>query len=128
MPNRQLRQALRPRPGIPAPFLVSSAISPISPIRNGAPVATAKQPIADPNNVPVAYVTGFVGNIFNGQTIAVNFVTDRLAIFPDGSSESELVIVARLRFDVHVATRLRDQLNLYIAGISATRLPDEKAN
>ena len=91
-------------------------------------MTTTKQPIADPNSVPVAYVTGFVGNIFNGQTIAVNFVTDRLGIFADGSSESELVIVARLRFDVHVATRLRDQLNLYIAGISAPRLPDEKAN
>jgi hypothetical protein len=100
----------------------------VSPDSDGAPVTTAKQPIADPHDVPVTYVTGFVGNIFNGQTIAVNFVTDRLGIFPDGSSESELVIVARLRFDVHVATRLRDQLNLYIAGISAPRLPDEQAN
>jgi len=91
-------------------------------------VTTAKQPIADPHGVPVTYVTGFVGNIFNGQTIALNFVTDRLGIFADGSSESDLVIAARLRFDIHVAIRLRDQLNLYIASITATRAPDEKAN
>jgi hypothetical protein len=91
-------------------------------------VTTPKQPIADPSSVPVTYVTGFVGNIFNGQTIALNFVTDRLGIFADGSSESELVIAARLRFDVHVAIRLRDQLNLYIAGITAPHLPEEKAN
>jgi hypothetical protein len=100
----------------------------VSPESDGVTVTTAKQPIADPNNVPITYVTGFVGNIFNGQTIALNFVTDRLGIFPDGSSESELAIAARLRFDVHVATRLRDQLNLYIAGISAPRPPDEEAN
>jgi hypothetical protein len=91
-------------------------------------VTTAKQPIADPHDVPVSYVTGFAGNILNGQTIALNFVTDRLGIFTDGSSESDLVVAARLRFDIHVATRLRDQLNLYIAGIAAPRLPDEKAN
>ena len=91
-------------------------------------MTTAKQPIADPHGVPVTYVTGFVGNIFNGQTIALNFVTDRLGIFADGSSESDLVIAARLRFDIHVAIRLRDQLNLYIASITATRAPDEKAN
>ncbi len=62
--------------------------------------------------------TGFAGNIFNGTVIAVNFVSDRLAVFPDGSTESQLAIAARLRFDVHLAMRLRDQLNLYIASIA----------
>jgi hypothetical protein len=91
-------------------------------------VTTTKQPIADPDDVPVAYVTGFAGNVLNGNTVALNFVTDRLAIFSDGSSESELAVAARLRFDIHVAMRLRDQLNLYIATISSPRLPEDKAN
>jgi hypothetical protein len=97
-------------------------------IRTESDVTEAKQPIADPHSAPVTHVTGFVGNIFNGQTIAMNFVTDRLAIFSDGSSGSEIIIAARLRFDVHVAMRLRDQLNLYIASIAGPRGPDEKAN
>ncbi len=90
--------------------------------------AETKQPVTDPDSVPVTYVTGFIGNIFNGHTIAMNFVTDRLAIFPDGTSESDIIIAARLRFDVHVAARLRDQLNLYLASMSATRPADDKTN
>jgi len=87
-----------------------------------------KQPVADPNSVPVTYVTGFAGNIFNGETIAMNFVTDRLKVFADGSSESDIVIAARLRFDVHVATRIRDQLTLYLASMSAARPAGDKTN
>ena len=87
-----------------------------------------KQPIPDPNNVPVTHVTGFISNIYNGQTIAMNFVTDQMAIYPDGSGESELIVAARLRFDLNVAVRIRDQINIHLAGLAATLPPGEKAN
>ena len=87
-----------------------------------------KQTIPDPNNVPVTHVTGFISNIYNGQTIAMNFVTDQMAIYPDGSGESELIVAARLRFDLNVAVRIRDQLNVHLASLAATLPPGEKAN
>lgn len=87
-----------------------------------------RQTIPDPNNVPVTHVTGFISNIYNGQTIAMNFVTDQMAIYPDGSGESELIVAARLRFDLNVAVRIRDQINIHLASLASTLPPGEKAN
>ena len=87
-----------------------------------------KRAIPDPDNVPITHVTGFVSNILNGQTVAMNYVTDRMAIYPDGSGQSDLAIAARLRFDLDVARRIRDQLNIYLNALSPVMKADEKPN
>jgi hypothetical protein len=58
----------------------------------------------------------------------MNFVTDQMAIYPDGSGESELIVAARLRFDLNVAVRIRDQINIHLASLGSTLPPGEKAN
>lgn len=87
-----------------------------------------KQPVPDPDSVPVTLVTGFISNIYNGQIIAMNFVTDRMTVYSDGSGEPDLVIAARLRFDLNVAVRIRDQINKHLASVTSTLPPDEKPN
>lgn len=84
--------------------------------------------IPDPNNVPITHVTGVVSNIANGQTIMLNLIADRLAVSLDGSSRSDPIIAARLRFDLNVARRIRDQLDAHISGLTAAMPPDQKPN
>ena len=74
--------------------------------------------IADPDHVPVRHITGVFSNIFNGQTIALNLITDRMAVGRDGSGHQDLIIAARLRFDLDVARRIRDQLNAHLSGVT----------
>ena len=84
--------------------------------------------IPDPDNVPVTYISGAVSNIANGQTIMLNLVSDRMAVGADGSTRSDLIIAARLRFDLNTAQRIRDQLDAHISGLTAAMPPDQKPN
>jgi hypothetical protein len=87
-----------------------------------------KQPIADPNCVPVLYVTGVFSNIFNGQTIAMNLITDRLAMYLDGSGGNDIIVAARLRFDLVTARIIRDQLDAHLSGLTKAPVSDTKPN
>ncbi|MCJ2052620.1 hypothetical protein [Methylobacterium sp. J-070] len=84
--------------------------------------------IPDPDNVPIAHITGAVSNIANGQTIFLNLLSDRMAIGLDGRSRSDPIIAARLRFDLSVARNIRDQLDAHISGLTAAAPPDQKPN
>lgn len=88
----------------------------------------AEEIIPDPDHVPVVHVTGLVSRIANGQTIMMNFVTDRMAVTTDGKVQPDLVIGARLRFDLDVARRIRDQLDVHLSGLTAANLDETKPN
>lgn len=88
-----------------------------------------KQVIADPDCVPVRHVTGVITNLFgDGRTMAMNLVTDRMGIHQDGSTYQDLIVVARLRFDLGVAQRIRDQIDVHLSGITSRMHPDQKPN
>ena len=82
----------------------------------------------DPDHVPVQHVTGVVSSIANGQTIMMNLVTDRMAVLSDGSAQPDLIIAARLRFDLEIARRIRDQLDAHLNGLTAAVQNDAKPN
>lgn len=84
--------------------------------------------IPDPNNVPITHVTAGVSNIAKGQTIFMNLLSDRMAVGLDGSTRSDLIIVARLRFDLEVARHIRDQLDMHLSGLATAQPPDQKPN
>jgi hypothetical protein len=84
--------------------------------------------IPDPDHVPVRHVTGVVSNIFNGHFIAMNLVTDRMAVGTDGSTQTDLIIAARLRFDLNVAKNIRDQIDAHLSGLTNAQGPDTKPN
>ncbi len=88
----------------------------------------ANTDIPDPKNVPVTHVTAAVINIAKGQMIFLNLLTDRMAVGLDGSTRSDLIIAARLRFDLDVALHIRDQLDMHIIGLTNAQPPDQKMN
>lgn len=73
-----------------------------------------KKVIPDPDAVPVRHITGLASINANGQTIFLNLVTDRMAVYSDGSCEPDLIIAARLHFDIEVARKIRDQLSAHL--------------
>lgn len=91
------------------------------------PAVTAK-PIeilpSDPDNVPVRTVNLAVSNIIGG-VVAVTLLTDRIGFRDDGSARIDMVVAARLRFDLQMAKVIRDQLNAQIAMLEK---PEGQAN
>jgi predicted component of type VI protein secretion system len=87
-----------------------------------------KQVIPDPDCVAVRHITGVVSSVFNGQTVAMNLVTDRMGMDINGNTYPELIVAARLRFDLNVARRIRDQLDAHLTGFSSNPRADEKPN
>ena len=90
-----------------------------------APVAGVDVP--DPDQVPVRHVTGAV-SVLSGGTIMLTLVTDRLGLRLDGGTYGDPIIAARLRFDIDMARRIRDQLGAHISGLTAAQPPNTKPN
>ena len=90
--------------------------------------AELPQIVADPNNVPVLHITGAVSNMQNGQTIAVNLVTDRMTVQMNGQAIPDIIIAARLRFDLSTARIIRDQIDAHLSVLSAKPPSGRKPN
>lgn len=60
----------------------------------------------------------------------MNLVTDRMGMYMDGSSNPDLIVAARLRFDLSTARLIRDQLDTHLSGITSVPgpAPDVKPN
>lgn len=80
----------------------------------------------DPDNVPVRIVNGFCQSGILGGLVSLTLATDRVNADADGKVKSEMIVAARLRFDVELARALRDFLNTQIELL--TPAPKDKAN
>lgn len=81
--------------------------------------------IGDPDNIPVRVVNGVPHFGVIGSLIALTLTTARVS-FVDGKLEPDLVIAARLRFDLEIAKLLRDNLDSQIRLLTVAT--DAKAN
>lgn len=86
------------------------------------------QIVSDPDGVPICHITGVISQMFSPHVIAMNLVSDRMAVGTDGSTRPDLIIAARLRFDLDVARRIRDQIDAHLRGMTNTAPPDTKPN
>ena len=87
----------------------------------GQSVAAPKMPkrvlVADPDNVPVRVINDcaldYIGSLF-----ALTLVSNRLAPDEGGVMRGDLVIAARLRFDIEIAKLMRAKLDAQIAALT----------
>lgn len=80
-------------------------------------------PVTDPYNVPVVYADNFASGLWNGL-VSITFTTNR--INPTGDEvHNDNAIVARMKLDLHCATRLRDRLNVLVGMLTK---PEGQAN
>ena len=80
----------------------------------------------DPDNVPVRVVNGIVQVSVVGSLVSMTLTTDRSGSDVQGNFKSEMIVAARLRFDLELARMLRDVLNAQIELL--TPAPKDKAN
>lgn len=80
----------------------------------------------DPENVPVRVVNGIPQFGVIGSLVSLTLTTDRIGFGADGKLKSEMVVAARLRFDLEMARILRDVLNSQIELLSPPT--NDKAN
>lgn len=80
----------------------------------------------DPENIPVRVVNGAPQIGVIGSLIAITLTTDRIGFDANGKVQSEMVVAARLRFDLEMARILRDILNTQIELL--TPAPKDKPN
>jgi hypothetical protein len=71
----------------------------------------------DPDNVPVRTVNLAHADVI-GSVVSLTCMTDRIGYAEDGTFKRDLVIAARLRFDLEIAKIIRDQLDTQIALLS----------
>lgn len=83
------------------------------------------QPITDPDNVPVRVVNGMAQIGIIGGLVAITLTTARVGIGTDGKPNPDVIIAARLRFDLEMARIIRDKLSEHIALLKP---PETKAN
>jgi len=83
-------------------------------------------PITDPDNVPVRVINGVAQYGVVGSVVSLTLTTARYSFAPDGKIEPDMVIAARLRFDLEVARIIRDRLDAQIEKLTAP--PKAKAN
>ncbi|RYF06076.1 MAG: hypothetical protein EOO77_27450 [Oxalobacteraceae bacterium] len=82
----------------------------------------------DPDEVPVRHITGAVSIVLNGQTVALNLFTDRMAVLMDGSVQPDPIVAARLRLDLAMAREIRDQLDAHLSGLTTSPRGSLKLN
>lgn len=80
----------------------------------------------DPDNVPVRVINGMPQIGIIGSVFALTLTTDRIGTKEDGSPKAEMIVAARLRFDVEMARMIRDALDAQIKML--TQPPNERAN
>jgi hypothetical protein len=69
----------------------------------------------DPDNVPIRVVNQFSLHGVSGSQLDVTFSTLRITPYSDGNSRRDMVVAARLRFDLEMAKIIRDLLDQHIA-------------
>lgn len=72
---------------------------------------------ADPDGVPVRIVNGLaqIGTV--GANFTMTLTTDRVGFDGNGGLRSDMVVAARLRMDLEMATILRDALSRQIEAV-----------
>lgn len=85
----------------------------------------ATEIVTDPDNVPVRVINGVKQCGIVGSVIAMTLTTVRFG-FDDGQLQPDVVVAARLRFDLEIARSLRDLLDSQIKLL--TVVPEAKAN
>ncbi len=82
--------------------------------------------VTDPDNVPVKVVNAVAQYGVIGSLVSLTLTTARSSFSPDGKVEPDMVVAARLRFDLEVARILRDRIDAQIKLLTAP--PKTKAN
>lgn len=75
----------------------------------------------DPNNVPVQTINRISTLDYFGSVIAMTLSTDRVGFDENGNVKPEMIVAARLRFDLEMAKIIRDALDRQIAVLTAPK-------
>jgi len=79
-------------------------------------------PITDPDNIPVKVVNGMPQYGVLGGLVVMTLTTARIGVGADGAPNPDMVIAARLRFDLEMAIAMRNALNSQIDLLSGRKI------
>ncbi|MCJ2065753.1 hypothetical protein MKK63_24055 [Methylobacterium sp. J-088] len=83
-------------------------------------------PLREPEHVPVRVINRLINLDFVGSQFDVLMGTTMLGVTPEGTHEEQMVIAARLRFDIDLARTIHEQLGKAIQAV--TTPPKDQVN
>ncbi|WP_157861894.1 hypothetical protein [Methylobacterium sp. Leaf361] len=90
------------------------------------PASPKLVPLREPEHVPVRVVNRAISIDWIGSQFDVVLGTTMIGVTPSGEPEEQMVIAARLRFDLEMARILHDRLTHAIGAV--TPPPKEQVN
>lgn len=83
-------------------------------------------PLREPEHVPVRVINRLINLDYVGSQFDVLLGTTMLGVTPAGDHEEQMIIAARLRFDIDLARAIHEQLGKAIQAV--TTPPKDQVN